>query len=88
MSAPSDFTPTTLRGNAGNKLLAHEDGDGAGRRLDQIITDDLIVDGSLCVGNDCANGEDFGSDTIRVKEVSIVFSMCLQHSFSQRIEYI
>jgi hypothetical protein len=35
---------------------------------DQVILDDLIVDGSECVGNDCVNGESFGFDTIRLKE--------------------
>jgi hypothetical protein len=35
---------------------------------DQVIFDDLIVDGSLCVGLDCVNGESFGFDTIRIKE--------------------
>jgi hypothetical protein len=38
------------------------------RPLDQVILDDLIVDGSLCVGMDCVNGESFGFDTIRLKE--------------------
>ncbi len=37
-------------------------------RPDQVIYDDLIVDGSLCVGFDCVNGESFGFDTIRLKE--------------------
>jgi hypothetical protein len=35
---------------------------------DQVILDDLIVDGSICAGMDCVNGESFGFDTIRVKE--------------------
>ncbi len=35
---------------------------------DQVILDDLIVDGSVCVGVDCVNGESFGFDTIRLKE--------------------
>jgi hypothetical protein len=35
---------------------------------DQQILDDLIVDGSLCVGMDCVNGESFGFDTVRLKE--------------------
>jgi len=35
---------------------------------DQQILDDLIVDGSACVGLDCVNGESFGFDTIRLKE--------------------
>ncbi|NVJ49951.1 MAG: hypothetical protein HWE11_06160 [Gammaproteobacteria bacterium] len=35
---------------------------------DQVINDDLIVTFSECVGNDCVNGENFGFDTIRMKE--------------------
>ena len=35
---------------------------------DFVINDDLIVDGSACVGFDCVDGESFGFDTIRVKE--------------------
>jgi len=35
---------------------------------DQVILDDLIVDGSACVGLDCVNGESFGFDTLRLKE--------------------
>ena len=42
------------------------DTDGATK--DQVILDDLIVDGSLCVGMDCVNGESFGFDTLRLKE--------------------
>lgn len=30
--------------------------------------DDVIITQSLCVGNDCNNGESFGFDTLRVKE--------------------
>jgi hypothetical protein len=36
--------------------------------LDFVIADDLIVQGSACVGLDCVNGEAFGFDTIRMKE--------------------
>jgi hypothetical protein len=35
---------------------------------DQVIPDDLIVQGSACVGLDCVNGEVFDFDTIRMKE--------------------
>ncbi len=35
---------------------------------DQVILDDLIVDGSVCIGQDCINGENFGFDTQRLKE--------------------
>ncbi len=35
---------------------------------DQVIADDLIVQGSTCSGLDCVNNESFGFDTIRLKE--------------------
>ncbi len=35
---------------------------------DQVIPDDLIVQASACVGFDCVNNENFGFDTIRLKE--------------------
>lgn len=38
------------------------------RPFDQVIPDDLIVQGSACVGLDCVNNENFGFDTIRLKE--------------------
>jgi hypothetical protein len=38
------------------------------RPEDQVIADDLITTGSLCVGFDCVNNESFGFDTIRLKE--------------------
>jgi Chaperone of endosialidase len=36
--------------------------------FDIVNADDTIVQGSLCVGLDCVNGEVFGFDTIRLKE--------------------
>ena len=35
---------------------------------DVVHQDDVIIDGSECVGMDCVNGESFGFDTIRLKE--------------------
>ena len=35
---------------------------------DQVIPDDLIVQGSTCVGFDCVNNEPFGFDTLKLKE--------------------
>lgn len=35
---------------------------------DQVIPDDLIVQGSICSGFDCLNNESFGFDTFRMKE--------------------
>src|SRR5207302_1637829 len=36
--------------------------------LDQVIADDLIVQGSECLGLDCVVNESFGFDTLRLKE--------------------
>ncbi len=41
---------------------------GSAAQADQVFNDDVIVGFSLCVGNDCVNGESFGFDTIRLKE--------------------
>ena len=38
---------------------------------DEVILDDVIVDGSLCVGQDCANEEEFSFDTVRLKENNV-----------------
>jgi hypothetical protein len=59
-------SPAVPSGNTSNRLRNH--------RLslfsmpDQVIPDDLIVQGSACVGLDCVNNESFGFDTIRLKE--------------------
>jgi hypothetical protein len=37
-------------------------------RADQIILDDLIATSSSCVGTACVDGEDFGFDTLRLKD--------------------
>ncbi|MEM6456195.1 MAG: tail fiber domain-containing protein, partial [Acidobacteriota bacterium] len=42
--------------------------DGGRPTEDLVISDDLIVAFNACVGNDCADGEVFGSDTLRLKE--------------------
>ncbi|MEQ8692227.1 MAG: hypothetical protein RIC89_15490, partial [Pseudomonadales bacterium] len=34
---------------------------------DDVVADDLIVQRSLCAGVDCADGEEFDFDTIRLK---------------------
>jgi hypothetical protein len=41
---------------------------GGHATADQVIPDDLIVQGSLCAGLDCINNEAFGFATIRLKE--------------------
>src|SRR5713226_4031216 len=63
---PQQRAPGVRSGNTLNRLRNH--------RLslfsmpDQVIADDLIVQGSACVGLDCVNNESFGFDTIRLKE--------------------
>ncbi len=42
--------------------------DSVAQPKDQVIPDDLIVQGSACIGFDCVNAEDFGFDTLRLKE--------------------
>ena len=37
-------------------------------RADIVHLDDVIIDGSACIGFDCVNGESFGFDTLRLKE--------------------
>jgi Chaperone of endosialidase len=54
------------RPNAGISANARPSGPIAA--LDQVIPDDLIVQGSGCFGFDCVNNESFGFDTIRLKE--------------------
>ena len=44
---------------------------GASQRMvlkDQVVSDDHIIQGSVCTGLDCTNGETFGNDTLRLKE--------------------
>ena len=35
---------------------------------DQVVDDNLIIQGKQCIGTDCVNGEAFGDETIRLKE--------------------
>lgn len=60
------FIPSSSAESTG--ITAQAIPDGGIVPLDQVIPDDLIVQGSLCVGFDCVNGESFGFDTIRLKE--------------------
>jgi hypothetical protein len=55
-----------VSGNTVARLRNHRMSLGAAP--DDVIPDDLIVQGSACVGLDCVNGEVFGFDTIRLKE--------------------
>src|SRR5260370_8308527 len=63
---PQQRTPSVPSGNTLNRLRNH--------RLslfsmpDQVIADDLIVQGSACVGLDCVNNQTFSFHTISLKQ--------------------
>jgi hypothetical protein len=67
-----ETTESSFRRSSGRVEAADSTGavdvDSAVPTKDQVILDDLIVDGSICVGFDCVNGESFGFDTLRLKE--------------------
>src|SRR5713226_5117057 len=63
---PQQRAPGVRSGNTLNRLRNH--GLSLFSMPDQVIADDLIVQGSACVGLDCVNNETFGFDTIRLKE--------------------
>jgi hypothetical protein len=55
-------------GKGGRLQSAAQPGLTSAPLADQVIPDDLIVQGSACIGLDCVNNESFGFDTIRLKE--------------------
>ena len=62
----NDSVSTSSRGSIGNNAAGRPSAPIAVN--DQVIPDDLIVQGSGCFGFDCVNNESFGFDTIRLKE--------------------
>jgi hypothetical protein len=76
MAAYSQTISGTFRISGGQAFFGQPATEAALRRdaeagamvKDQVIADDLIVQGSTCVGFDCVNNESFGFDTIRLKE--------------------
>ena len=40
-------------------------------QADQQFNDDVVIKGSVCIGLDCVNGENFSFDTIRLKENNV-----------------
>ena len=64
---PRQSSPTS---QALTSLRRHHRASVALAMPDQVIPDDLIVQGSGCFGFDCVNNENFGFDTLRLKENS------------------
>jgi hypothetical protein len=56
------------RSDSGPKPAKAASGLTPATAADQVIADDLIVQGSACIGFDCVNNESFGFDTLRLKE--------------------
>lgn len=65
VNKPRAFRPNTSAPMSGFQQRNHAT---VNPFFDFVIADDLIVQGSACVGLDCVDGENFGFDTIRVKE--------------------
>jgi endosialidase-like protein len=64
--APRGITPSTMSvpsGSAGSSSVAPPV-----KVQDVVTADDIIVQGSACIGLDCVNNESFGFDTIKLKE--------------------
>jgi hypothetical protein len=63
---------TALKTSSASRQPAPRQATGGGPQIitaaDQVIPDDLIVQGSACIGFDCVNNENFSFDTIRLKE--------------------
>lgn len=57
-------------GNTATRLRNHRASLLSNLMFDIVHADDVIIQGSLCVGFDCVSGESFGFDTIRLKENS------------------
>jgi hypothetical protein len=70
--SPEDGVETqAVRDNsdvAANDLQSKKKSGGVVTVQDVVTPDDIIVQGSACIGLDCVNGEVFGFDTMRVKE--------------------
>ncbi|MBI9054913.1 MAG: hypothetical protein JEY96_13900 [Bacteroidales bacterium] len=54
--------------NSGNNIVLGAKYKWTSEAKDAVIVNDVIVDGSLAVGQDAVNGEDFGFNTIIIKE--------------------
>ena len=72
VAAPSPRAPLVQSGGfqiqGGSVLVGGGQEAAPAPNPDFVIADDLIVQGSICGGLDCVDGESFGFDTLRLKE--------------------
>ncbi|MEK6406000.1 MAG: hypothetical protein AABN34_03450 [Acidobacteriota bacterium] len=66
--APEEGAEPRSANPSAPELQSKKKGGGTVTILDVVHADDVIIQGSACVGIDCVNGEAFGFDTIRLKE--------------------
>ncbi|HXA15354.1 MAG TPA: tail fiber domain-containing protein [Thermoanaerobaculia bacterium] len=66
--SPDAEEPAVASQPAANSTTSSLSGPKVIKPLDIVQADDVIIQGSLCVGLDCVNNESFGFDTIRLKE--------------------
>ena len=62
------FVSPEVQETPGGRAQSERGGTAQLAEKDQVVSDDLIVKGSLCAGFDCANGESFGFSTMILKE--------------------
>lgn len=67
--ANGQLVPANLVESSNSAPSSNPNNASAGPRPnDQVIPDDLIVQGNLCAGFNCVNNESFGFDTLRLKQ--------------------
>lgn len=71
---PASTARVFSSGNTAARLRNHRASLLSNPMFDFVIADDLIVQGSACVGLDCVDGESFSFDTIRTKENNVRIS--------------
>ena len=74
ISEPASTTATSSSSSSTSSPSATTAAARFGRPVanDQVIPDDLIVQGSTCTGFDCVDNESFGFDTLRLKDTGDV----------------
>jgi hypothetical protein len=71
---PASTARVFSSGNTAARLRNHRASLLSNPMFDFVVADDLIVQGSACVGLDCVDGESFSFDTIRTKENNVRIS--------------
>jgi hypothetical protein len=68
LGAPGEDAEPRTNPNGEVQTQSKKKGGGTVTIQDVVTADDVIIQGSACIGLDCVNNESFGFDTIRLKE--------------------